>query len=133
MLHPKTDVMISGLKKQNTPCIHVPKTREVLDDCTFFFFFFLNCVFFPCFAASLTVPAPLPTHFSPPCTQAWSFPKPSLPTVQSTAAQHLYPGRSHNRDSLLFWAEGTVEQQWERTHWNILWQWRLFSVTNNTP
>lgn len=38
VLHPKTDVMISGLKKQNTPCIHVPKTREVLDDCTLFFF-----------------------------------------------------------------------------------------------
>lgn len=91
--------------------------------------YFFHRVFFLCFAESLIVPPPLTTRYSAPCTRA------SRRRVASAfiAAQHLNPGRSHNRDSLLFWAKRDVVQQWTWTHSNILWQQRLFSVTNKAP
>lgn len=124
VLHPKTDVMISGLKKQNTPCIPVPKLGIVL---------FFHCVFHLCFAETLIVPPPLTTRFSP----SFSLFGPAHEPPEAKSSESSSPLSTYNQADRttvihLVWAEGTVKQQWKRTHWNILWQQRLFSVTNNT-
>lgn len=64
VLHPKTDVTITGLKKQNTPCVHVPKQGRCLTIVLFLILGFLSllcCVSRCPAAAHYTLFASVPT------------------------------------------------------------------------